>query len=299
MTEDAVIRTVGLSKEFDGLVAVDNVSFKVPKGEVFGYLGRNGAGKTTTVRMLCTLLPPTKGTATVAGYDVRKKPVEVRRRIGVLPEYTPTYRELWTATEYLSYFGALQGLQGNHGEERIQHMLETFALASDAGRPIGQFSAGMRRRLGICRALLHDPPILFLDEPTKELDIPGKRQMWNLLRGFASEEGKSVFLTTHDIRDVEELCSLLCVISRGRITYAGSLEDVLTDVWKISCGADESLARSLRARGISAKVNREDGEVVVAGEHLETARKLIRSEGYDVAEVSRPENLEESLISLM
>ncbi|MFQ5911111.1 MAG: hypothetical protein ACE5IJ_10395, partial [Thermoplasmata archaeon] len=155
------------------------------------------------------------------------------------------------------------------------------------------------RRTEICRALLHDPPILFLDEPTKELDIPGKRQMWDLLRNMAQEEGKTIFLTTHDIRDVEELCSLLCVISRGQITYTGSLEDVLTSVWKISCGADESLARSLRARGISAKVNPEGGEVVVAREHLETARKLIRSEGYDVAEVSRPENLEESLISLM
>lgn len=293
------VRAVELTKLFDGLRAVDSVSFEVPQGEVFGYLGRNGAGKTTTVRMLCTLLPPTAGRAEVAGYVVGREPLEIRARIGVLHETTPTHRGLWTAEEYLSYCGALYGLAGDGLDSRIGGLLGTFDLVDEAQRSIGEFSLGMRRRLEICRALIHDPEVLFLDEPTKELDIPGKRRMWNLLKEF-SEEGKTIFLTTHDIRDVEELCTQLAVISRGRLTYKGALEGITERVHVVSCDADERLSEILMRAGISAKVAVEQGVVALSSaELLEPVHGVLRQKGYRVYDVLRPRTLEECLISLM
>ncbi|TMA05486.1 MAG: ABC transporter ATP-binding protein, partial [Methanobacteriota archaeon] len=184
----AMIEALGLTRAYDGLRAVDDLTLEVPKGSVFGFLGRNGAGKTTTVKMLSTVLYPTAGTAAVAGFDIRNEALKVRSIIGVIGEGTELARPFWTPMEYLRFFSRLQsGSTGALGEE-LKEWLARLDLADHANRPIGGFSAGMRKRLELCRVFLRHPEVLLLDEPTKELDIPGKREIWELLRDLATKE---------------------------------------------------------------------------------------------------------------
>jgi ABC-2 type transport system ATP-binding protein len=229
MTEDYAIETTGLSRRFGDFVAVDGIDLKIPKGHLYGFLGLNGAGKTTTIRMLTTLLPPSAGTAKLWGHDVAKEPLAVRHLVGLVSDETSESHSTWTAREYLSYFARIRRIADVHGEvERILNDVGLDARFRD--KLIGTYSTGMKRRVEIARALMGNPKVLFLDEPTRGLDLPAKREMWNLLRRLAAEEKVTTFLSSHDAQEVRSLCGEISVIAKGRVVFTGATSDLGADL---------------------------------------------------------------------
>jgi sodium transport system ATP-binding protein len=224
-----------LSKHFQdksrGTVhAVDRLSFDARQGEVFGLLGSNGAGKTTTLRMLATILKPTSGTALVAGHDVVKAPDAVRRSIGFLSGDMGLYHRL-TPREVLMLFGRLAGLDADSAKRRSAELIERFDMTSYAGSRIDNFSTGMKQRLAVARVVMHDPPVLILDEPTTGLDVPTAQ----IIEGFvleAKRRGKCVIYSTHIMEEAEYLCDRIAVVHRGRLTALGTMDDLRTRTGK-------------------------------------------------------------------
>jgi len=213
--QGAVISVMNLSKHYDSFVAVDGISFEVRKGEVFGFLGPNGAGKTTTIKMLTGLARPTAGNATIAGFDVAQEIDKVKEKIGLVPETSNPYSEM-TAWDNLMFTGEIYGMQKTTREERAKDLLKIFGLYERRNTKAKKFSRGMKRRLTIAMALLHEPAILFLDEPTTGLDVQSARYIRNLIRNLR-EKGITVFLTTHYIEEADQLCDHIAVINKGRI----------------------------------------------------------------------------------
>ncbi len=211
-----IIEVERLRKEFNGVVAVDGISFSVERGEIFGFLGPNGAGKTTTINILTTLLAPTSGTARIAGYDVVKQPEQVRRRIGLVPQEVVLEGDL-TARENLIFHGMLYGLSRQQIESRISELLDIVELEDRAESKVRTFSGGMKRRLELVKVLLHEPEVVFLDEPTVGLDPQTRRRIWEYIRTLNTERGVTVFLTTHYMEEAEQLCDRVCIIDHGRI----------------------------------------------------------------------------------
>jgi ABC-2 type transport system ATP-binding protein len=219
----------GLTRRFGDFVAVDNVTLKVPKGQLYGFLGLNGAGKTTTIRMLTTLLPPSAGTAKLWGHDVLKEPLAVRKLVGLVSDETSESQSTWTAREYLSYFARVRHLPNPH--EELERILDDVGLdAKFRGKLICTYSTGMKRRVEIARALMGRPKVLFLDEPTRGLDLPAKRDMWSLLRRLAATESVTTFLSSHDTQEIRSLCSEISVIARGRIVHTGATREMGRDI---------------------------------------------------------------------
>jgi ABC-2 type transport system ATP-binding protein len=219
------VETHGLTRRFGGFVAVDDVALRVPKGQLYGFLGLNGAGKTTTIRILTTLLPPTAGTATIWGHDVVKDPLAVRRLVGLVSDETSESQSAWTAREYLGYFARIRQLRDpvNH----VERLLDDVGLAPPFRRKrIGTYSTGMKRRVEIARALMGGPKVLFLDEPTRGLDLPAKHEMWNLLRRLAASDQVTTFLSSHDAQEIRSLCSEISVIASGSVIYTGATRDL-------------------------------------------------------------------------
>jgi sodium transport system ATP-binding protein len=213
-----------LTKEFPsgrgGLVrAVDRVSFVAESGRVFGLLGLNGAGKTTTLRMLATILRPTSGSASVAGFDVVASGDEVRKRIGYISGDTRLYDRM-TGRELLLYFGALTGLSNAVAARKADELIARFALGPVAGRRVGQLSTGLKQRVNLARALIHDPPVLILDEPTSGLDVLGAREVMDLVREMRAE-GRCILFSTHVMHEAERLCDEVAIIHRGQILAGG------------------------------------------------------------------------------
>ena len=210
-----------LTRRFGDFTAVDAVDLDVPEGALYGFLGLNGAGKSTTIRMLCGLLPPTAGEAKVAGFDVARETLDVRRRVGLIADLEAAQAHpSWTGREYLAYFARLWGL--DHAELRAEALLDQVALAPEwRKRPMRAYSTGMRRRVEVARAMLGQPRVLFLDEPTRGLDLPAKRDMWAWLRLVAREEGMTVFLSSHEVREIRSLCDEITVIAKGGIVHRG------------------------------------------------------------------------------
>ncbi len=204
-----------LTKYYGDLCAVDHVSFTVDTGEVFGYLGPNGAGKTTTIRMLTGLTRPSEGRAWVAGYDVLDETVEVKRRVGVVPEASNLYDEL-TVWDNLQFISRLYHVPRAEREKRIRELLETFNLWDRRGMRFRRLSRGLKRRVILAAALVHDPEILFLDEPTTGLDVVSAHGLRGLIRELRGM-GKTIFLTTHYIEEADQLCDRVAIIVRGRI----------------------------------------------------------------------------------
>ncbi len=226
---DYAIETNGLTRRFGGFVAVDGVTLKIPKGHLYGFLGLNGAGKTTTIRMLTTLLPPSAGSAKLWGHDVRREPLAVRGLVGLVSDETSESQSTWTAREYLSYFARIRRISDAPGE--VERILDDVGLDSRfRGKLIGTYSTGMKRRVEIARALMGRPKVLFLDEPTRGLDLPAKRDMWNLLRRLATEDRVTTFLSSHDAQEVRSLCSEISVIASGRVVYAGATIELGADL---------------------------------------------------------------------
>ncbi len=209
-----------LAKHFDEFVAVDDVTLRVRAGEVVGLLGPNGAGKTTTVRMLAGLLAPTAGRAHVAGFDVAQRPIEVRYRVGVLTEAPGLYLRS-TATEYLDFFGSAYGLPKALRRERAATLLARFGMAADGDRRLSEYSKGMQQKLALIRCMLHDPPVLLLDEPTSAMDPHSARLVRDAILELKTD-ARAIILCTHNLVEAEELADRIAIIRRGRIIAEGA-----------------------------------------------------------------------------
>lgn len=228
-TTDYAVEMDALTRRFGDLVAVDHVTLKIPKGQLYGFLGLNGAGKTTTIRVLTTLLPPSGGTAKLWGHDVVREPLAVRRLVGLVSDETSESQSTWTAREYLSYFARIRHMPDAAGE--VERILDAVGLQPTfRHKLIGTYSTGMKRRVEIARALMGRPKVLFLDEPTRGLDLPAKREMWNLLRRLAADEQVTTFLSSHDAQEIRSLCSEISVIAKGRLVFTGATRELGADL---------------------------------------------------------------------
>ncbi len=223
-----MIEVRDLSKSFPGpngpVSAVDGIRFSVHPGEVFGLLGPNGAGKTTTLRMLCTVLRPTGGTATVAGYDVIEQPSEVRRHVGFLSANTGVYDRM-TAWEMVSYYGQLNLIEQDELRVRMDELFDTLQMDSFRDVPGAKMSTGMKQKVSIARALVNDPPVLIFDEPTSGLDVLVQRAVLESIRQLRGR-GKTIIFSTHVMREVEKLCDRVAIMSKGKILVCGTLDDL-------------------------------------------------------------------------
>jgi len=222
------LEAVELTKRFGERTAVDGVSFVARRGDVVGLLGPNGAGKTTTIRLLTTVLEPTRGQFSVDGIS-SSQPMEIRRRIGVLPE-SAGYPEHQTGSEFLHHHARLHGRGRAEATEVAGRLLTDLGLADRASSRISTYSRGMRQRLGIARALVNDPSVVFLDEPTLGLDPAGQRQMLGIVRDIARDSQATVVVSTHSLHEVEQICTNVLILSEGRLVASGSVADVAQSV---------------------------------------------------------------------
>ena len=220
-TRPSAIEARQLVKRFGAVTAVAGVSFEVPQGDLFGLLGPNGAGKTTLTRMLTTLIVPTAGTASVAGYDVARAPDRVRQAIGVIPQALTSDLDL-TGWENVDIYGAFYGVPRRTRRHRARELIELVGLSERANDLVATYSGGMRRRLEIARGLIHSPQVLFLDEPTIGLDPQSRRAVWELLARLRRETGLTISLTTHYMDEAETLCDHLAIVDGGKIIASGT-----------------------------------------------------------------------------
>jgi ABC-2 type transport system ATP-binding protein len=225
------IEVQALTRTFKGVPAVDQVSFTVEPGEVFGLLGPNGAGKTTLVRLLNGLLAPTGGSASVFGLDAARNGEAIRQRTGVLTE-TPSLYERLPARENLHFFGAMYNVPEKELKPRIDKLLKFFELDTRAGDRPGGFSKGMKQRLALARALLHNPELLFFDEPTSGLDPEAARSVDDLIYRLSRESGRTVMLCTHNLEEAQRLCTRIGVINRGKLLAFGTPAELARDLWQ-------------------------------------------------------------------
>ncbi|HMK50586.1 MAG TPA: ATP-binding cassette domain-containing protein [Thermodesulfovibrionales bacterium] len=229
MPNEKAVEVRGITKRYGQNAAVNDVSFDVAEGEIFGFLGPNGAGKTTLIRILTTLVPPTEGSARVACCDVSKEPEKVRQAIGVVPQAMTSDLDL-TGFENMDIYGRFYGISSKERRERIKELLEMVGLTSRAKDLVAAYSGGMRRRLEIARVLVHQPRILFLDEPTIGLDPQSRRVVWDFLRRLIEKASMTVFLTTHYMEEAEALCSRVAIIDSGKIIVMGSPDELKAQI---------------------------------------------------------------------
>ena len=226
---DLAIQTHGLTKTYGDLVAVDKLNLAIRTGEVFGLLGPNGAGKTTTILMLLGLSEPTHGRASVAGFDPTRQPLEVKRRVGYLPDDVGFYGEM-TGAENLRYTAALNGIERHDANDRIGLLLEQVGLADAAERRVEQYSRGMRQRLGLADALVKDPSILILDEPTASIDPAGVTEVLALIQSLARDNGVTVLLSSHLLHQVHQVCDRVAIFNAGRILAQGRMSQLAAEL---------------------------------------------------------------------
>lgn len=240
-----MIEAIHLTKVFDNTPALTDVSFRVEKGEIFGFLGPNGAGKTTTMRILTGYLPPTSGTAQVAGFDVLKQSLDVRKRIGYMPENPPVYGDM-TVNSFLRFIGRIKGVPAAHEKERLDYAVQRCGLESVTRRLIGHLSRGFRQRVGLAQALIHDPEVLILDEPTIGLDPTQIIEIRQLIKGLAGQH--TVILSSHILPEVEQTCGKVVIINQGKI---------------IAIDTPEKLSLSLRGANIYTLVVKRHAEQIL------------------------------------
>jgi len=231
-----------LTKRYARNTAVDHISFEIQKGQIVGFLGPNGAGKTTTMRMLTCFLPPTAGTATVEGFDVLEEPMEVKKRVGYLPETPPLYPEMMTG-EYLSFVGSLKGLRGAELKRRLDYVSERCAIADVRNKQLGKLSKGYRQRVGLAQAIIHDPEVLILDEPTAGLDPKQINETRDLIKGLAGDH--TIILSTHILPEVAQVCQQVIIISKGKLVATDTVDNLQTR----SRGAESVLVEIARRNG--------------------------------------------------
>ncbi|MBI0584119.1 MAG: ABC transporter ATP-binding protein [Methanomassiliicoccus sp.] len=299
------IEIENLSKSFDGRWVLRNVSFSVDAGEVFGYLGPNGAGKTTTMRVLLGLLRPTSGTALVKGADLHAND-EVRHSVGVLMENDGLYDRL-SAWQNLDYYGRLYGVKDR--EERTAELLETFGLSARRGDKVYTFSKGMRRKLGIARSIIHDPEILFLDEPTSGLDPEAQRMVRGSITDLSRREGMTVMLSSHNLDEVEKICTRVAVIKNGEIRAYDTVENLRegrgghTLAVTLSKEADATAAIEVLRSSSSIIAVRQDGPRLTIAHGEESSSAILASifrAGIGIEEASKTSrSLEDVYIDLV
>lgn len=222
----AMIEAVGLTKYYGEFAAIDDVSFSIPKGEVVAFLGPNGAGKSTTMKLLTGYLAPTAGVARIAGHDMSTDRIAGSRRLGYLPENGPLYPDM-TPRSLLSFFADARGLTGAHRRQRIEAVIDQCALGDVIGKPVGKLSKGYRQRVGMAQALLHEPDVLILDEPTAGLDPNQIREVRDNIVRLGKE--KTILLSTHILQEVHAMCRRVLFISEGRLLYDGPVEKLVAD----------------------------------------------------------------------
>lgn len=218
-----MIQVEGLTKRYARNVAVDHVSFSVEKGQIVGFLGPNGAGKTTTMRMLTCFMPPTEGTATIAGFDVIKQPLEVKKRIGYLPETPPVYPDMEVG-EYLQFVARIKGVPEKEVLKRSEEAAARCFVKDVWSKLIGKLSKGYRQRVGLAQAIIHNPDVLILDEPTSGFDPKQIMETRDLIKSLAGDH--TIVLSTHILQEVKAMCESLVIINKGKIATSGTLEDL-------------------------------------------------------------------------
>src|SRR5208337_2956954 len=256
-----MINVKQLTKRYARNTAVDQISFEVQKGQIVGFLGPNGAGKTTTMRMLTCFLPPTSGTAEIAGFDVLENPLEVKRRIGYLPETPPLYLEM-RATEYLEFVGKIKGLRGSELKNRVSYVLERCAVADVKGKVLGKLSKGYRQRVGLAQAIIHNPDVLILDEPTSGLDPKQINETRDLIKSLAGDH--TIILSTHILPEVEQTCEQVIIINKGKLVATDSVRNL-----------------QARARGAESVV------VEIAGRNVNLEAGIVQHKLEQISGVSR------------
>jgi len=249
-----MIKVDNLTKRYAGVPAIDNISFEVDKGEVVGFLGPNGAGKSTTMKILTGYMPATSGRASVAGFDVFEQSLEARRRLGYLPENTPLYMDMRVG-EYLRYRAKLKGVTGGRVRERVGDVLELCNLRDVERKLIGALSKGYRQRVGLADALVHDPDLLILDEPTIGLDPNQIRQVRELIKSLG--ERHTILLSTHILSEVEATCSRVIIINRGRIEASDTPDNLVNQLrtsgllrLEVKCGAEDPVSHLTEVSGV-------------------------------------------------
>ena len=265
------IQTFALTKEFDGLVAVNGIDLGIRKGELFSFLGPNGAGKTTTINMLCCLLKPTSGTAAIMGYDITKEPFKVKELIGVSPQETALSEHL-NSWENLRLIGKIHGIGSGELRKRSEELLEIVGLLERAKDSVAKFSGGMRRRLNLIMALVHDPEVLFLDEPTLGLDPQSRRAIWEYVERLKGQ--KTILLTTHYMEEADFLSDRIGIVDEGRIVALGTPDELKKSIWDrgtmiISAeNLSAEIAQGLRRQGRDAQIEEVSGDLRVSGKEL-------------------------------
>jgi len=275
-----IIETHDISKVYDDFTAVNSINLKVPKNSVYGVLGPNGAGKTTLISMLCTILHPTSGTATVNGYDVMKNSKEVRQSIGVVFQ-SRALDDILTGREHLEMHAALYGVPMELRKKRIEEVLELIALGDKADEFTKTYSGGMKRRLEIGRGLIHHPKILFLDEPTLGLDPQTRENIWEYIQELNQKENITVLMSTHYMEEADKLCDEVAIINRGQI---------------ITSNSPKNLKRELKADIITMKVDDQE-KFVKQAEKLDFIKNIVTIDSKIKMMVESGENLVAELVN--
>mgnify|MGYP001342156043 FL=1 len=301
------IRTQNLTRTFETVRAVDGISFEVPSGIVFGFLGPNGSGKTTTIRLLLGLLEPTSGSAEVLGFDTATHADDIRQRCGALLEHTGLYERM-TAEDNLEFYGRVWHLNAAERQQRIHDLLDAVGLWDRRKEPVGNWSRGMKQKLAVARAMLHRPQIIFLDEPTAGLDPIAAVALRDELAALVQQQGVTVFLTTHNLAEAEKLCQQVAVIRQGQLMMIGSPDELRlrqggSRLEIVGRGFTEAALSILRQQPQVKEVTRQDQHITIAlKDDVDTAPlvQLLVSQGVQIDEVRRGKaSLEEVFLTLM
>ena len=223
-TQQTLIEVKSLDKRFGAIHAVKNLSFSVKKGEVLGFLGPNGAGKSTTMKMITGFLEPTSGTVSVCGHDILEEPIQVKEKIGYLPEGAPSYGEM-TVKNFLDFIADIRGMKGKEKETRVDEIIKKINLESVRNQTIDTLSKGFKRRVGVAHVLMHDPEVLIMDEPTDGLDPNQKHEVRTLIKEMAAH--KAIVISTHILEEVDAICTRAIIIASGELLFDGTPEELL------------------------------------------------------------------------
>src|SRR6266850_6292635 len=277
-----MITVTDLTKRYARHTAVDHISFEVQKGQIVGFLGPNGAGKTTTMRILTCFLPPTEGSANVAGFDVLEQPMEVKKRIGYLPESPPVYPEM-EVREYLSFVGKLKGMSGANLAKRVSEVADRCAIADVQTRLIGKLSKGYRQRVGLAQAIIHNPDVLVLDEPTAGLDPKQINETRDLIKSLAGDH--TIILSTHILPEVSQTCQRVVIINKGKVVAVDTPDNLTsrlrgseTMYLQVDAGGADAAAVLERVSGVTRVVATDTKLQVVGYEVDSEAGRDVRRE---------------------
>jgi len=261
------VETVGLTRSYGNLVALDALNLTINAGDLFGFIGSNGAGKTTTLRILATFLAPSSGTAKILGYDVVRQADTVRHVIGYMPDFFGVYKDM-EVTEYLDFFGACYKIPAAQREKTVGDVLELVGLSEKKGAIIGALSRGMQQRLGLARVLIHDPKVLLLDEPASGLDPRARIEMMAILQEL-QRLGKTIIISSHILSELQTLCNRVAIIEKGRLIYSGPVQGVRNQAesglvyWVTVAGDSAPAVQLLKTRPEVADAAPQDGQVKV------------------------------------